>query len=125
MSFNPSPSISVRRRPLIHDDVLAKSDLPVFFYLLEPHQSVAVGIQARNYVVKTVSIHVIGKHLRSAIGEWKNVPGPDWIIRQGSRLLPPAILLDDIHPPIPINIATTQSMREPLPIRLGLPNIAA
>jgi len=57
--------------------------------------------------------------LRTATGEWKNVPRPDWIIRQGSRLLPPAILLQDIDASISIDIAATKAVSKALPFSFG------
>src|SRR6266567_6672328 len=51
--------------------MLAESNFPVSFDLLEPRQPVAVGGDAGDHVVQPVAIHVVHQHLRA--------PGPESI----------------------------------------------
>ena len=97
---------------LVHEDVLAELDLRALAHLLIPRQPEAMRAQPRDDVIQPVTIHVVGIHLRTAHAHRLRVKGPHRIAHERRRLFPPTILLQQIHPPIAIDVPHAHAVRE-------------
>src|ERR1035441_4655225 len=90
-----------------------ETDFSIRANLLKPSQSVAMRIQAADDVVESVAIHVVGIHLRAAaicFRKFKRMKFPDGIAGQRGRLLPPAILFENVRASVAIHIAHAEAM---------------
>src|SRR5438105_291551 len=100
MDLREGNAILIRPGVSIENKMLLKSDLSTVFDLLIPGQPVSMRIDARDNIIQTVSIHIIDQHLRATLTaaklEW--VMFPDRIASQRLRLLPPAILVQNVGP---------------------------
>ena len=90
--------------------MLRERDLAVLLELFVPDQSVAVRGEARDHVVQTVAVDVVGIHLGATLRERKLVKRPNRIARQRSRLLPPTILLQQVEPPVSVHVANAHAV---------------
>ena len=99
--------------------MLHKADLGAAAHLLEPGEPPAVRIEGGDDVGKAIAIDVAGKHLRAPffVREEKGMgePGNGFV----GRLLPPAVVQDEIEPAIAIHVAHAGAVMELIPMTFG------
>src|SRR6266568_7755242 len=99
--------------------MLAESNFPVSFDLLEPRQPVTVRGDAGDHIVQPVAFHVVHQHLRATGPESKGMFFPNRIVGQRRGLFPPAVLLKEVNASVAVDVAVAQSVRKPLPFAFG------
>ncbi len=111
MQFAEDEAIRVLRGAVSHDQVLAEDNLVAIAKLFVPGEAEVVSREAGDHVVIAVAIDVVSIHLGPARpGEANLVQRPERIARQVRRLLEPAVLRDQIDPPVAVDIADPQAM---------------
>src|SRR4030095_5746917 len=71
--------------------------------------------QTGDDIVKTVTVDIIGVHLRAARAEIHLVLLPCRIAGERCRLLPPSVLLENVFAAVAVHIAVSIAMIEPMP----------
>ena len=73
-----------------------------------------MGGEARDHVIEPVAIDVADVHLGAPrAGEGEGVEGPQRLALERRRLLPPAVLLEDVDLAVAIDITNAHAVREP------------
>src|SRR5436853_1991757 len=105
-------------REAVVDHMLQELDTVRAALLLVPPYALVVRRTADN-VRHTIAVHVVDVHRRAVRPEIRRHEGPWPGAPVCRRFIPPG-LRDDVRPPIPIHVADSQPMPEPIHARLPL-----
>src|SRR5436190_23875329 len=112
MDLRELDAVAVGFGARVQDNIFLESDFIAFSDLGVPGETIAMRIDAGDDVVEAVAVYVIDEHLRAthAGTEAERMMFPHWIAGQGLGLLPPTVLVENIHTAIAIDIARADPM---------------
>src|SRR3954452_9434403 len=96
--------------------MLFEFDLAMFVAdVFTPGQTIRVSRLARQNVVATVAVHIEGIHLSAAtLRKLHRVEFPEFFLRASFGLSPPAVLFQEIHTAIVVDVPNSQAVGETL-----------
>src|SRR5215831_17303168 len=99
--------------------MLFEADFSIGPELLVPHQTIAMRRKARDHIVQSIAIYVVGIHLRAALRKRELVECPYWIAVQRRWLFPPAVFLEQIHASVAVYVTYSHTVGELAVIVVG------
>ena len=116
MDLGELHAVAVLARLFVDEDVLGELDLAVFLLrqLFIPGEAETMRRKAGDDVVPPVAVHIIGIHLRAAVGrgEGELVLLPNRISGQRRGLFPPTVFFQQVHLPVTVHITDAEAMGE-------------
>src|SRR5688500_12322392 len=119
MQLGEGEAVTVFGGVLVHEDMAFDLWVSVgvfFFQLFEPAEAISMAGDTRDDVVESITVHVVGKHLRAAAGaENGGATRPDRIALDVLGLFPPCATFEKIDLAVGVHIADAQSVIEVAP----------
>src|SRR2546426_10074947 len=122
MQLRECDAAGILRGEVAHDHVFLKRNFAAgVFLLLEPGKPPAVGLKAGYDIIEAVAVDVVYRHFPAAragtipTAKVFGMIGPGCWATFG-WLFPPAIRIDEVHAPVPVDVSNADTMIRPRPL---------